>query len=105
MPRLLILRQTPANGSPVLNIARRISPGRGASGLERAKRRVRDPVGSRTVMCELVASKSGSGKARRADGGGGYVLIGLGDAVDKGLWLMDYCLSGELRDEIENERR
>ncbi|KAL8932163.1 MAG: hypothetical protein Q9211_006488, partial [Gyalolechia sp. 1 TL-2023] len=42
-PRLLMFKHTPENGSPLVNVTRRISPGRGASGLSFAKSRVREP--------------------------------------------------------------
>jgi len=47
------------------------------SGLSRAKRRVRDPVGSRVFRCWSVHSWRGKGYLFRIDGGGGYVLIFL----------------------------
>lgn len=76
-----MLRQTPAKGSPLLKIARRISPGWGASGLERAKSRVRFPLGSRTEMCAFWASARALGKARRTERGGGYVFMWWREAV------------------------
>ncbi len=54
-------RQTPANGSPDLKVVRRMSPGLGTSGLEREKRRWREPVGSRTEREEAVRSAMAKG--------------------------------------------
>ncbi len=65
-----MLRQTPEKGSPVVNVVRRMSPTRGASGLERAKRRVREPVGSRVVVMWAVLMAS-MGKGWRVLVGGG----------------------------------
>lgn len=64
-------RQTPAKGSPVVNVARRMSPTRGVSGLERSKRRVREEVGSRVARCWVFHSVRGCGYLLRREGGGG----------------------------------
>lgn len=71
-----MLRHTPANGFPSLNVTSRISPGRILSGLERAKSRCRAPVGSRIERWDLLTSAMGSGKRLRVEGGGGYVFMG-----------------------------
>ncbi len=64
-------RQTPANGSPDLKVVRRMSPGLGTSGLEREKRRWREPVGSRTEREEAVRSAMAKGWLFLVEGGGG----------------------------------
>ncbi len=70
-PRRRIERQTPAKGSPDLKVTRRMSPGLGTSGLEREKRRWREPVGSRTVREDWVRAAMGKGWLLAAEGGGG----------------------------------
>lgn len=70
-PRRRIERQTPAKGSPDLKVARRMSPGLGTSGLERAKRRWREPVGSRMEREEAVTSAMAKGCLFLLEGGGG----------------------------------
>lgn len=64
-------RQTPANGSPDLKVARRMSPGLGTSGLEREKRRWREPVGSSMEREEAVRSAMAKGWLFLVEGGGG----------------------------------
>lgn len=51
--------------------ARRMSPGLGASGFVREKRRCREPVGSRMASSEVVWVFRGSGQWERWEGGGG----------------------------------
>lgn len=64
-------RQTPAKGSPVRKVVRRMSPGRGQSGLRRSKRRRREEVGSRVCRWAVVTAVRGKGWRRVAEGGGG----------------------------------
>lgn len=70
-PRRRIERQTPANGSPVRKVARRMSPGLGTSGLEREKSRWREPVGSRRERWEAVKEAMAKGCLFCVEGGGG----------------------------------
>lgn len=64
-------RQTPAKGSPDANVASRMSPTAGLSGLDFAKRRCRAAVGSSSVRCCVVTSSMGKGCCRATEGGGG----------------------------------
>lgn len=68
---------TPANGSPVFNRTRRISPTLAASEFDLEKRAVRAPVGSRTDICAASKSFIGALKTEAGDGGGGRVFIFL----------------------------
>lgn len=56
--------------------------------MERAKSRVRFPLGSRTEMCAFWASARALGKARRTERGGGYVFMlgreAVGEEVSRG---------------------
>lgn len=70
-----MLKQTPANGSPFLKVASKISPAQGASRFSRENSRCREPVGSRDVRCDSVTASRAFGKRRRAEGGGGYVFM------------------------------
>lgn len=69
-------RQTPLKGSPVLNVASRMSPGLGLSGLSLAKRRVREDVGSRVGRWMFCQSWSGKGYLRAVEGGEGMAFMG-----------------------------
>ena len=68
-------RQIPEKGSPVLKVARRMSPGLGLSGLSFAKRRVRLPVGSRAGRWMACQSARGKGYFRAVEGGGETALM------------------------------
>lgn len=53
-PLRQMLRQMPAKGSPTATVARRMLSTRGESGLEREKRPVRAPLGSRVLVMWAV---------------------------------------------------